>query len=384
MRRSALLLFLLLSACGDGPSTGAPREAPPAHAAETVPVPGVDWARVSAAQLERATFLGVPAAFENARGMRFVFVPSGVFPMGSPDDEPGHAESEQLHEVSLTLGYYLQTTPVTAAQFGGTGSGWATNVSHAEAASFAAVLGAEDPDWSYRLPSEAEWEYACRAGATTAYPWGPDAVGATDAPNPWGLSGLAVGIREWVRDRFGPLPSWAVGDPLGPRAPEGSGYVVRGGGTRARPARCAQRAGLAGTSRAPDLGFRLVVPVGYGLGAYGSVAVTFRLTDPMGGAGEAAPDAAYDLRIVKMNDRLSARMAGTELEWQRVERPSLPVTLRMVPGKYYVYAEAHRKGALVRGREIKFHAWGQAVDVPVPIPERDLRRYGSGSGEKPQ
>jgi sulfatase modifying factor 1 len=345
------------------------------------------WARLSSEQVEEARFLGVPAAFENAVGMRFVYVPAGTFDMGSPPGEPGRAAGEEQHPVTLTLGYYLQVSPVTLRQLGrGESDEAATGVSFDEAVAFAAALSAQDPAWSYRLPTEAEWERACRAGSTSAYPWGPDAASPTlpAARNPWGLTGMTRGLREWCRDRFAPLPSWPMGDPLGPHEPEGSGHVVRGGGSSATPARSAKRGQAAADTRAADLGFRLVVPVGYGLGAYGSVAVTFRLTDEEGPPGGALPDAHYDLRVIKMNDRLSARMAGVETPWRRIPHPTMPITLRMVPGKYYVYAEASRGGSLARGREIKFHAWGRRVDVPVPVPERDLSRYGSGADEKPQ
>jgi formylglycine-generating enzyme required for sulfatase activity len=390
IRLSLLLLLLLLPllcACGERHLPSGP-ETPP-EPSSLVSVEGLPWARLSPGQIEEATFLGIPAAFENERGMRFVYVPAGTFEMGSPDSEPGRSLEEAQHSVTLTMGYYLQVSPVTNAQMGRPGPGPATQVSYAEAVQFADALTASDSAWRYRLPSEAEWEHACRAGSQAAYAWGaapraPPASGGVPASNRWGLRGMHVGVREWCRDRYGPLPSWPVGDPLGPRAPDGTGQVVRGGGSVERPTRAAQRTHVAPDTRAEDLGFRLLAPVGYGLGRYGSVEVTFRLTDPLAGEGETPPETTYDLRIIKMNDRLSARMAGVETDWRLVKNPTLPVSLRMVPGKYYVYAETHRKGRLARGPEIKFHAWGKQVDVPVPIPERDAKRYGSGIDEKPQ
>ena len=171
-------------------------------------------------------------------------------------------------------------------------------------------------------------------------------------------------------------------DPLGPQ--EGALRVVRGRGAGAPPARCAQRSGVAPQITARDLGVRLVVPLGYGLGRYGSVPVTFRLVDPEAKKGDAAITGGYDLRVIRMQDRLAARTAGTETVWQRVQDPGSPATLTMVPGKYYVYAERMRRGKLARGVEIKFQVWEKAIEISVPVPERDLGRYGSGGAEKPQ
>jgi len=373
---------VVLAACGDRDAAVRP-SAPPA---ETVRVDAAPWAQLTRSQVDEAGRMGVPAAFENARGMRFVYVPCGDFPMGSPEREPGRGEDEHQHGVTLHIGYFMQVGAVTRAQRAGTAAagrpGIAAGVTRAEAIAFAEALSVEDDLWAYRLPTEAEWERACRAGSTTAYAWGDEAAAPPDFVNAWGLRSMHVGVREWCRDRYGPLPSWAVGDPLGPQA--GEDFVVRGGGTPERPSRCAARAPAAPTAASPDLGMRLVVPLGYGLGKYGSVAVTFRLTDAQAEPGAARPDADYDLRIIRMNDRLAARTDGREADWARLEQPGSPVTLRMVPGKYYVYAEANRAGTIVRGREIKFHVWERAIDVPVPIPERDLKRYGSGGAEKPQ
>jgi len=193
---------------------------------------------------------------------------------------------------------------------------------------------------------------------------------------------MHVGPREWCADRYAELPSWIVQDPIGPG--QGSSYVVRGGGRPAHPARSAARAEVAAEAQAPDLGFRLLVPVGYGLGRYGSVQVTFRLEDRRAGPGDVAPTGGYDLRLIRMNDRLTARTARVDAVWARVPAPPSPVTLSMVPGKYYIYSEAVHGGALDRGREIKFQVWDHPIEVPVPIPEKDMRRYGSGGHEKPQ
>jgi hypothetical protein len=121
---------------------------------------------------------------------------------------------------------------------------------------------------------------------------------------------------------------------------------------------------------------RLAVPVGYGLGRRGSVPVTFALVDPASGArlSGALP---YDLRVIRMQDRLGARMRGVDTDWKRVERPGSPVALAMVPGKYYVYCETRTPEGTRRGIEIKFHVHDPGLVVDVPLPEEDRARYGS-------
>jgi len=151
-------------------------------------------------------------------GMEFVWIPPGTFMMGSPKSEPGRRENEEQHRVTLTKGFYMQTTEVTQAQweavFGNRdGIGWANRncddcpvdgPNWAQAQDFAAKLGRREGGNTYRLPTEAEWEYAARAGTTTRYSFGDDEswlgeyawysvnanrrthpVGAKK-PNPWG------------------------------------------------------------------------------------------------------------------------------------------------------------------------------------------------------
>lgn len=381
-----LLLLLLGASCG-GESAGS--RGLPLALPERREVPEAPWARLTAAQVDEARFLGVPAAFENARGLRFVYIPRGQFRMGSPQEEAGRGTDEEAHDVRLYMGYYLQVAPVIPQQRGAAGEeagALLPGFSHAEAVAFAAELSAEDPDRDYRLPTEAEWEHACRAGTTGAYWWGSEARPVGERENPWGLRGMSTGPLEWCRDRYAPLPSWTVGDPMGPQTGEGEerGHVLRGGGSLSQPSRSARRGSSAAAGGVREVALRLVSPVGYGLRQGGSVSVTFGLTDPLTGEVLTHPDEQHDLRIIRMNDRLASRTAGTETIWARVVRPAFPLTLTMVPGKYYVYAETQRAGALARGREIKFHVWDHAVDVPVPAPERDLKRYGSGGAEKPQ
>ena len=270
----ALLLLAMVgvAACG-----GEPRLPP---LPTWVPVASVPWARVSREQIDAARQLGVPVAFENRWGMRFVLIPPGSFQMGSPQDEPGRREDELQHDVHLQVGFYLQVEVVshdayelTAPGKGGIENPWQSalhgaQLSRGEAEYLAAWLAKNDPSRAYRLPTEAEWEYACRAGSTTAYYWGsrsPDDWGRVTAEdmepyrtNAWGLRDMLDGMfPEWCSDRYGQYPSSAVVDPTGP--PSGERYALRNRHWAASGhARCARRTVRDGSGCAR---IRLAVPL---------------------------------------------------------------------------------------------------------------------------
>ncbi|MDA0661058.1 MAG: formylglycine-generating enzyme family protein [Planctomycetota bacterium] len=188
--------------------------------------------------------------------------------MGSPLDETGRFEgggghNEQEHEVTLSKDFYLGVREVTRGEWKAVmetepwkvepqaqkepGDYPATCVSFDDAVSFCWNLSGKEGR-EYRLPTEAEWEYACRAGTTTAYSFGDsrddltkyawfdgntqrdtraERVGAK-LPNPWGLYDMHGNVYEWCQDWHGDYPSVAVTDPQG--APEGLFRVLRGGG----------------------------------------------------------------------------------------------------------------------------------------------------------
>jgi formylglycine-generating enzyme required for sulfatase activity len=219
--------------------------------------------------------------------------------MGSPTSEAGRlADREDEHNVTLTNGFYLGKYEVTQAQYeavmtGNTNSLSATpsqysgndrpveKVSWDDAQIFFTRLNAAEQaagrlpaGWQYVLPTEAQWEYACRAGATTAYSWG-NSIAASNAnysssgisqtrdvgqyaANPWGFFDMHGNVWEWTADWYqAAYPSGAVTDPTGPAS--GSGRVRRGGSWNDSGAylRSARRNLNAPGIRTNNLGFRV-------------------------------------------------------------------------------------------------------------------------------
>ncbi len=233
--------------------------------------------------------------FTNSLGMSFHLIPAGAFMMGSPEDEPGRSNNETLHSVTLTEHYYMQTTEVTQGQWkavmGNTPSYFSDcgddcpveQVTWNEIQAFIEKLNTLG-EGVYRLPTEAEWEYAARAQTTTPfytgdclstdeanyngkYPLAGCASGenreavvpvGTFAPNTWGLYDMHGNVWEWVQDWYGEYPSEAVTDPHGPST--GTTRVVRGGGWNSGAGLCrsAIRINYDGKIRRNYIGFRLI------------------------------------------------------------------------------------------------------------------------------
>ncbi|MBL8868717.1 MAG: SUMF1/EgtB/PvdO family nonheme iron enzyme [Planctomycetaceae bacterium] len=238
------------------------------------------------------TFL--PLSFTNSIGMKFRLIEAGTFLMGSPVSEECRGGNEVQHPVTLTQRYYMGSYPVTRAEYREVmGNHPSLNtmdqypveeVSWEEAQEFIHRLNVMPAEVSagrcYRLPTEAEWEYACRAGTKTAYSFGDDAsllhqygwfsenslgkshpVGVK-RPNAWGLYDMHGNVWEWCHDWYGEYPSSAVVDPKGPS--EGACHVLRGGrwGIRALLCRAAKRHANSASIRL-GCGFRLALsPIG--------------------------------------------------------------------------------------------------------------------------
>jgi len=196
-------------------------------------------------------------------GIEMVYIPAGKFVMGSPKSEANRRISEAQHRVTLTRGFYLGKYEVTQEQWQaimGTNpsqckqAGLNAPVEHVtwdDCQLFCAKLGKE-----FRMPTEAEWEYACRAGTTTAFHYG-DKLDSLLAnyngnnsllgevglyrgttlpvgqfkPNAWGLYDMHGNVMEWCSDWFDDFTPRPVTDPTGPADPGmAKSHVSRGGG----------------------------------------------------------------------------------------------------------------------------------------------------------
>jgi formylglycine-generating enzyme required for sulfatase activity len=184
---------------------------------------------------------------------RFRWIPPGSFEMGSPPDEEGRDSDEAQHTVVLNQGYWLGETPVTQAQweavmgqnpsrFSKGGAYPVESVRWDDCTRFCEVFQSLSPGPLARLPSEAEWEYACRALTTgprwdTARPlgdlaWYTENSGgqthpvAEKLPNPWGLYDMLGNVWEWCADLYADYPPRTMYDPYNVR---GEHRVYRGG-----------------------------------------------------------------------------------------------------------------------------------------------------------
>ena len=196
------------------------------------------------------------------KGVRhdFRWIEPGTFTMGSPKNEPGRYNHETQYEVTLTEGFWLAETTVTQAlwkvvmgddpsYFNGV-SRPVEKVSWDDAQRFIAKMNGMNPELKMCLPSEAQWEYCCRAGTSTMFYFGGmndlnlervnysgkwdnyDVKGGTKtvksyAPNDWGLYEMHGNVWEWCQDWFGTYPAQPIVDPQG--AETGSSCVLRGG-----------------------------------------------------------------------------------------------------------------------------------------------------------
>lgn len=203
---------------------------------------------------------------DNSIGMRFVRISAGEFAMGADD---GGLDDSPVHRVQISNHYLLGVTTVTLAQWKivmGTmpsskrkaDSRPVTQVCWDDAVEFCNELSKLPQEHLaghvYRLPTEAEWEYACRAGSTTKFAFGDDETQLSDyawyegnsggrerpvalkKPNAWGLFDMHGNVWEWCSDWYGPYTAAPTTYPQGPTS--GSDRVYRGGSWGNGPAFC--------------------------------------------------------------------------------------------------------------------------------------------------
>ena len=297
--------------------------------ARAIDVPG--WAKASSAQVSEAQRLRVPVAFTNSIGMKFVLIPPGTFTMGSgqpaavvarecgiPQAQAGWFYDEHpSHPVTFTNAFYLGIYEVTQAEYrrvvsaGSKPKGarqpeeWPAEfrgankpmiyVSWEQAEQFCDILNRLEAGTgrNYSLPTEAQWEYACRAGSTTAFSFGqtlatdqanyngrypyaegrpgknrgtPLPVGSL-AANAWGLYDMHGNVSEWCLHGYDRYDSAPVVNPPGPEKENWANHrIVRGGAWRSYGGACRSACRLRNSFRASAnyIGFRVSCSVSAG------------------------------------------------------------------------------------------------------------------------
>lgn len=252
--------------------------------------------------------------FTNQLGMRFVRIPAGSFIMGSPESEKGRNWNEKQHRVTISRSFYLGETEVTQGQWSRLvspnpsafrlGDDYPVDsVTWNEAVQFIEFLNQLESTRKYRLPTEAEWEYACRAGAATAFADGPITTFScndpepalkdsawycynsglqgpardfkphpvrTRKPNRWGLYDMHGNVQEWVLDscrwrdilraRVGVVTDTYEENVVDPLSRTGDRRIIRGGGwyQTGKYQRSAYRSYYKPVAIRNSLGFRIV------------------------------------------------------------------------------------------------------------------------------
>ena len=246
------------------------------------------WTSVAFVRLPATNYLFVDTTAP-ATGNRFyrallqnpptnmVFIPPNTFNLGTPTNEVNRSADESPQTtVTISHGFWMGKYEVTQREYlaviGSNPSGFpgdlnrpVESVSWLDATNYCAQLTQQEltaghipPGSHYRLPTEAEWEYAARAGTSTRYSYGDDPnltnlvnnawysansgfgthpVGQK-APNPWGLYDMEGNVWEWCQDWYGPYPGGFTTDPQGPASNSTGVKVIRGGAWDAFEADC--------------------------------------------------------------------------------------------------------------------------------------------------
>jgi formylglycine-generating enzyme required for sulfatase activity len=229
----------------------------------------------------------------NSVGMKLVSVPRGSFMMGSPEKEKNRCIDEPEHKVIIAKAFFIQTTEVTQGQWKAVmkTSPWkgkknvkegddypAVFITWNDARQFVEKLNSKEGTNVYRLPTEDEWEYACRAGTSTAYywgksmdadycwyhgkKWGKKVTSAHEVkakkPNPWGLYDMSGNVSEWCSNWYTKdyTPDAEYKGPLAHTY-----KVTRGGSFLSQAPLCRSAARIIRNPKTADLdsGFRVVM-----------------------------------------------------------------------------------------------------------------------------
>ncbi|MBN2328675.1 MAG: SUMF1/EgtB/PvdO family nonheme iron enzyme [Candidatus Omnitrophica bacterium] len=253
----------------------------PTATATTIPTP---TPTLDESTVDQLIEIDLPEQPSDSLPLQLAWIPSGSFSMGSPLDEVERYEDEVLHNVTFTIGFYMGKYEITQSQweavmgsnpsyYAGNPDNPVENVSWYDCAQFCNALSAlegltpvyDENSWQidrnangFRLPSETEWEYACRAGTTTRFYWGDsgseivmkqycwyeknadegfwtnphaEVEGAQQAglkkPNAWGLYDMSGNVWEWCQDRYADYPAGDVVDPVSQES--GLDRIIRGG-----------------------------------------------------------------------------------------------------------------------------------------------------------
>jgi formylglycine-generating enzyme required for sulfatase activity len=252
--------------------------------------------------------------FTNKLGMRFVLIKAGSFTMGSPESEEGRQWNENLHKVTISNSFYMGEAEVTQGQWKKLASPNPSSfklgnnypvdsVSWDEAMQFISFLNKSEGTRKYRLPTEAEWEYACRAGSNTAFTRGSVTTFSCNEPEPalvdmawycytsglqgpardfkphpvktrkanrWGVYDMHGNVQEWVLDsckwrniwkaRVGVITNTYKDNIVNPLEKKGDHRIIRGGGwyQTGKYQRSAYRSYYKPSATRNSLGFRIV------------------------------------------------------------------------------------------------------------------------------
>ena len=342
---------------------------PPAATTDTPPSANAPFDAATAKEHQEAwaKYLGVEVETENSIGMKLRVIPPGTFTMGNND---GSDREKPAHQVTLTKPFLLGAYEVTEEQYLSLMKRRITRVRPAnepamwlpwyDAVEFCKRLSALPAERAagraYRLPTEAEWEYACRAGTTTKYSSGDDESDLVDygwfsensdsndhpvggkMPNAWGLHDMHGNAAEWCQDWYQVYRPDAVTDPTG--AASSSARVYRGGSSRqnADLARSAYRDSTSQGSHASNIGFRIVCIAKEKTREFNSENSTMSQASEVSTRSTVTPPAAttttpppanapFDAAKAKEHQEAWAKYLGVEVEIEN----SIGMKVRVIP-----------------------------------------------------